>query len=68
MNVYIAVSDNRGQLTMDGSLELFGQLLTTILRAAPDAECEPVRTKTATGSPANAAHVTDARLPERGDE
>lgn len=46
MNVYILVSDNRKELTIDGSLELFGQLLSTIQRGAPEAERKPVRTNT----------------------
>ena len=35
MNVYILVSDQRTDLTIDGSLELFSQLLAAIHQVAP---------------------------------
>jgi hypothetical protein len=56
VNVFILVSDHRKELTIEGSLELFGQLLATLNQGAPDAERRPARAKSAEVKPRGGIH------------
>jgi hypothetical protein len=60
LNVHSAASHNRRQLTIDGSLELFGQFLTAIHRIAPEAERKTVRTKPQSAPQQPAPYAADA--------
>ena len=70
MNVYILVSDQRTDLTIEGSLELFGQLLAAIRQVAPpernageSKETERRLSHTHPTPAANAAATTSGHAP-----